>query len=569
METSSFDPKKCLQLFKNLLDTQIWKYATKKEKLNLPVFSEEIVTQILQKTTEIFQNEESMLNVQSPVFVVGDLHGNLVDLLTILKSNGSPPWTRYVFLGDLIDRGEFSIETILFIYLMKICFPKDVFIIRGNHEISGVCIKFGFKREIAKKYTSKLLFKSFCRTFSFTPFAALIDSHILCIHGGIGPFVKSIKAIANVKRPITRLHTKQAPFDILWSDPNDNCVVDYEKSPRGYGHLFGKEHCIEFEKNNGLSLIIRGHEVATSGVNYGFDGRILTVFSASNYCQMANDGGVVEVLPGGHVKAHTHRAYPEVLRAEDAFFYVPFAKNDKKVPFKFPDRKRVKETKIKVDGKTVIRRVIRRTKYVNRRRSKSVNNDIANEPEIITLASSPKLDQSKSHSVFGDVSVSNIFDDQFPDSAVEMSHRRRVKKHMPSLPLPPNPMKIKTGDQEEESDSFDGASELPSPSVIDGLDTLTMRMKEIPWSSARRAQSVKGRKRVIRKKRTKSPLPKPPQDSTSSFIVANAKPPLKKKKRVRSKTKETKTKESSKTSSVSSKRSASPSKTAIAAFPQS
>ena len=566
METSSFEPQKCLELFKNLLNTEIWKYATKKEKLKLPVFTEEIVTQILQKTTEIFKTEDSMLSVQSPVFVVGDLHGNLVDLLTILKSNGSPPWTRYVFLGDLIDRGEFSIETILFIYLLKICFPKDVFIIRGNHEISGVCIKFGFKREIAKKYTSQTLFKTFCTTFSYTPFAALIDSHILCIHGGIGPFVKSIKAIANVKRPVTRLHAKQAPFDILWSDPNNNCITDYEKSPRGYGHLFGKEHCIEFEKNNGLSLIIRGHEVALNGVNYGFDGRIITVFSASNYCLMGNDGGIVEVLPGCHVKALTHRAYPEVLKAEDAFFYVAFDKSGEQVPFKFPPKKVVNVTRIKVGGKTIIRRVIKRTKYVNKRRSKSVNNDVKAEPKIIPLSASPIFDQTKSHSVFGDVEVSNnLIDDQFPDSAVEMSHRRKPKKHMPSLPLPPNPIKIKTSEQEEE-ESFDGASEFPSPSVIDGIDSFTMKMKEIPFSSTRRAQSVKGRKRIIRKKRSKSPIPKPPQESTSAFIVASAKPPAKKRKRARNKAK---IKEASKTNTTSSKRSASPSKTSSIAHPQS
>ena len=392
---------------------------------------------------------------------------------------------------------------------MKICYPNDVFILRGNHEVRGVCLKFGFKNEVKKKYPDGEIFEDFCETFKFTPFAALIDSHILCIHGGIGPLVKSIKSIASIVRPVGKIKKKQAPYDVLWSDPSDS-TEEYEKSPRGYGHLFGYNHCIEFEKNNGLSLIIRGHEVAINGVNYGFSGRVLTVFSASNYCGMGNDGGVVEVFPGSRIRGHTHRAYPTILRAQDVVFYNACDPTEKKLLFIFPDG----TNSLSVSR---IRKAKKKRFSKGKKRSKSVNDDASDD---IVL---PKSNSVSDEILFGCL----ILDDNFPDSAVAMP-RRRAKKP----PLPPKPLKIPTMNQHLSSEDSESEciSEMPSPSVIDGIDSFTHKMEETPWSSERRSASTM-RKISIKnsEKRAKSPNPLPPQDTVSTFIeISNGE---KKKKR--------------------------------------
>ena len=533
---NEFEPQKMLQLFIDLLKFDVWKYARKRKKLRLPVFSADLLKKTISATRDVFAKEQSMLNVQSPVTVVGDLHGNLLDLLTIFKKCGLPPDTRYIFLGDLIDRGEFSLETIIFIYLLKICYPKEIFIIRGNHELRGVCLKFGFSAEIKKKYTDDTIFQEFSKTFGYTPIAALIDSTILCIHGGIGPCVNSIKEIAAARRPMRRVRKKLPSFDILWSDPCDD-ITEYQRSHRGYGHLFGKEHCIEFEKNNSLSLIIRGHEVATNGVNYCFDGRIITVFSASNYCNMYNDGGIVEVLPGAHINAITYKPYPRILLATDTFFYNAFDASGKKTKFVPPTpeeqarspsvprtrRRRIKRAKSEIEQPVLVR-------------SKSLNGDIKNVHIEMPLSACGE--------VFNEHHETDNMDLYFPDSAVEMPQKRRRMKR--NIPQPPNPMRIShllhtenvfknVGCEESESDAV---SEMPSPSVIDGINRTTSPLVEIPFSSARRSKSAKGvaspRKRKLRK-RMRSPDPQPVQDSTATFISITAKPPKKKRRRAKAK----------------------------------
>lgn len=309
-----------LDIMYSLLNSHTWENEEGAiSRLELPFFPEQCITKLVVSVRKIFESEENLMHISSPITIVGDLHGNIIDFLKILKTHGAPPWTRYLFLGDLVDRGEFSVETITFIYLLKVKYPQDVFIIRGNHEVDAVCSKYGFKSEIIKKYNSEKLYQTFINTFNYTPMAALIDSRILCIHGGIGPSVKTMNDIANIKRPISMITKNTPAYDLLWSDPYEDAII-FERNPRGFGHLFGKKHLIDFELKNALSLVVRGHEVATNGIYYGYDGKLVTVFSSSDYCHLNNDSGVLKILESGATEVFTYKPLPKKICSSDVDF---------------------------------------------------------------------------------------------------------------------------------------------------------------------------------------------------------------------------------------------------------
>ncbi|EAX98729.1 Ser/Thr protein phosphatase, putative [Trichomonas vaginalis G3] len=289
------------------------------KSLLMPLFPEVYLTHLADSIKQLYSTEQTLLTIQPPIMIVGDLHGNFFDLLRIIKNQGAPPFTRYLFLGDIVDRGEFSLETLTLIYLMKLKYPNDIFIIRGNHEASNICSRYGFKNEIQKKYNSQALFEKFIEVFDYTPMGALINSSILCVHGGIGPQFTSLKQISNIKRPFSRVHKNSVAMDLLWSDPFQE-ATQYEKNLRGFGNLFGKKHLIDFETENKLSLVIRGHELATHGINYSFDGKIVTVFSSSNYCRASNDCGVLFISDNGNIEAFTFKSLANKISSTEIDF---------------------------------------------------------------------------------------------------------------------------------------------------------------------------------------------------------------------------------------------------------
>ncbi|OHT05099.1 Serine/threonine-protein phosphatase PP-Y [Tritrichomonas foetus] len=317
--------------YKNILDDflQYTKYdidllACGKEKMTLNLLEERDLLMILSDVLKIFKNETVQLNIQSPCIVIGDLHGHLLDLIRVLKYNGLPtndgaqPQKKFVFLGDIVDRGEFSLETCLIVFLLKILYPTQVFIIRGNHEFRSMCCQFGFHQELYRLY-SRVVYEEFLNVFSFMPISIVIDSTILCVHGGIGPGMNSISQLSSIQRPITEFDSSAIASAVLWSDPSDS-VHSFKDSPRGTGFLFGKEVTSSFLRNVKKTVIIRGHECSQSGVETRFNGSVITVFTASNYCGVANNkAGVLIIQPGS--KFETKRYNPlQYLKRKDVNF---------------------------------------------------------------------------------------------------------------------------------------------------------------------------------------------------------------------------------------------------------
>jgi protein phosphatase len=256
---------------------------------------EQILEQISQ-CRELFAAEPSLLDLHGSFVVVGDIHGNVTDLVRIFERMGYPPDAKYVVIGDFVDRGPNSVEVMLLLFALKLLFKDDIFLVRGNHECDSLCRSFGFKGECEMKLGSAV-YTNFIECFAFLPFAARINGKVLCVHGGIGPEVPNLEAIEGLCRPM-RSYDSPVSNALVWSDPRAE-VTGFTPSDRGLGSFYNSEVLEHFLSAHGLSLLIRGHEFCPDGYDrpFGVDGKCITVFSSSDYCGAGNSAAVIRVDP--------------------------------------------------------------------------------------------------------------------------------------------------------------------------------------------------------------------------------------------------------------------------------
>lgn len=270
------------------------KYSELQASLTLPLLDPKLISDLFVQAGNIFKNEQNLVDVRSPCIVIGDLHGQILDLIRILNMYGMPNRKKYVFLGDLVDRGEFSIEVLIIVLLLKVLYPDQVTLIRGNHEFEFLSSQCGFMQQIGDTYGNVTLFNLAMSTFSFIPMACRIDRKYLCVHGGIGPQLKSLNQIVVIKRPVAEFGDPVID-SLMWSDPSDD-LENFVESDRGAGSFFGEKALTTFLNQNQITMLIRGHECVMSGCEFHFNNKLVTVFSASNYCGMVNNqGGVLEI----------------------------------------------------------------------------------------------------------------------------------------------------------------------------------------------------------------------------------------------------------------------------------
>ena len=274
----------------------------------IPQFSYSEICSVCESAKKYFSEDPTLLDLNDiQIVVVGDLHGHFFDLARVLNQNGLPPKTNYLFLGDFVDRGEFSVPTIELLFVLKCMFPENVYLIRGNHEFSDICQSGGFLSEIKKIYGNKnevnpnnrsarAIFEQFIDVFSVLPIIAVVNKNVICVHGGIGPKFQKIQQTNKIARPINSLYGGIVD-EILWSDPSCN-VKTFRPSGRGIGFDFGREAIKNFLDNHNFRLMIRAHQPAQEGIHYDLEDLVLTVFTASNYCgEMNNNSGVVILKP--------------------------------------------------------------------------------------------------------------------------------------------------------------------------------------------------------------------------------------------------------------------------------
>lgn len=275
--------------------TRTTKHNKKFSQSSFPFHSWEIQL-ICSHVREIFLMQPSLLRLQSPIKIVGDIHGQFNDLLRIFKLSGNPSETNFLFLGDYIDRGQQSLETIMLLLCFKIKYKDNFFMLRGNHESANVTKMYGFYDECKRRKSTKI-WKCFIDVFNCLPLAATIQDKIFCIHGGISPDLNSMKQISNVVRP-TDIPDEGLITDLLWSDPDSN-IPTWAPSDRGVSYTFSKKNVLDFCAKFKFDLIIRGHMVVEDGYEFFAKKKFVTVFSAPNYCgQFGNWGAVLSISTG-------------------------------------------------------------------------------------------------------------------------------------------------------------------------------------------------------------------------------------------------------------------------------
>lgn len=259
-------------------------------ELRAPDISADTMMGVALEAKKVLRIEPTVLRLVTDIVIVGDIHGNLWDLYRILNVCGLPPVTKYLFLGDLVDRGTHSAHACCLVFAMKVKWPESVFVIRGNHEYRDLGLRGGFYSDTKVMYPMHDVFGLFVETFDFLPLAAIIDHKVFCVHGGIAPG-NIIDQLNEFQRPVPK-DKERLVNDLLWSDPGHD-VTGFEPSKRGGGHIFGSDAVKSFLSASGMEMIIRGHECVNEGYRYSFDNTLLTLFSASGYCGCMDNRGAV------------------------------------------------------------------------------------------------------------------------------------------------------------------------------------------------------------------------------------------------------------------------------------
>ncbi|THG00473.1 hypothetical protein TEA_002899 [Camellia sinensis var. sinensis] len=225
--------------------------------------SESEIKQLCVASRDIFIQQPNLLELEAPIKICGDIHGQYSDLLRLFEYGGFPPQSNYLFLGDYVDRGKQSLETICLLLAYKIRYPENFFLLRGNHECASINRIYGFFDE-CKRWFNVKIWKSFTDCFNCLPVAALIDDRILCMHGGLSPDLTNLDLIRNLPRP--------TPV------PDTGLLVS------------------EFLTRHDLDLICRAHQVVEDGYEFFADRQLVTIFSAPNYCgEFDNAGAMMSV----------------------------------------------------------------------------------------------------------------------------------------------------------------------------------------------------------------------------------------------------------------------------------
>lgn len=294
------------------------------------MFKKEDIIQLAQECQAIVESQPIVLRVKPPVKIFGDFHGQYQDMMrffdlwrgpTEAAQGGDIDSYDYLFLGDYVDRGQYSLETICLLMSLKVKYPNQIHLLRGNHEDPCINTAFGFADECEERLMDDLesADSAFCainRLFEWLPLAAIIENKILCVHGGIGSMLNTISDIEALQRPLTIVHEEpneeqQLLIDVLWSDPTDNdqnmgIENNVIRDPNETGTIvrFGPDRVEQFLKKNDLSLIVRGHECVMDGIERFAQGQLITVFSATDYCGKHKNAGAAlfvqknfEILP--------------------------------------------------------------------------------------------------------------------------------------------------------------------------------------------------------------------------------------------------------------------------------
>lgn len=253
--------------------------------------SESDVKVLCHLALDVLVEESNVQQVSAPVTVCGDIHGQFFDMKELFTVGGHCPSTNYLFMGDFVDRGFYSVETFLLLLALKVKHPDRITLIRGNHESRQITQVYGFYDECLRKYGSVNVWRYCTDIFDYLSLSAVINGSVFAVHGGLSPNIDTLDNIRLLDRK------KEVPHDgpmcdLLWSDPDE--IEGWNISPRGAGFLFGGDVCSSFNQANRISLIARAHQLVMEGYKWMFNEQLVTVWSAPNYCYRC--GNVAAIL---------------------------------------------------------------------------------------------------------------------------------------------------------------------------------------------------------------------------------------------------------------------------------
>jgi len=248
---------------------------------------------LCKRARDILMEEANVTSVRSPVTVVGDIHGQWYDMQEMFEIAGKVPETNFLFLGDFVDRGYYSLECVSLVIALKVRYPKRIFFVRGNHESRQITQVYGFYDECLRKYGNANVWKFFTDLFDYYPLTGLVEKAIFCPHGGISPQLDTLDNILALDR-IQEVPHEGPMCDIVWSDPDER--TGWGISPRGAGYTWGQDLSEQYNHTNGLTLIARAHQLVMEGYAWQHDKNVVTIFSAPNYCyRCGNQAAVMEL----------------------------------------------------------------------------------------------------------------------------------------------------------------------------------------------------------------------------------------------------------------------------------
>ena len=251
------------------------------------------IRRLIIKVKQIFMEQPVFIELDSPINICGDTHGQFYDLLRLFDYGGEPPKANYLFLGDYVDRGKNSIETICLLFAYKIRYKENFFMLRGNHESENINKIYGFFDECKRRYSVKL-WKLFSDCFNSLPIAALVNDKIICMHGGLSPDLTSLDQLKKIVRP-TEIPDTGLLCDLLWSDP-DKLASGWGENERGVSVTFSPQVVEEFLDKHDLDLICRAHQVVENGYEFFANRQLVTLFSAPNYCGEFDNAGALMTI---------------------------------------------------------------------------------------------------------------------------------------------------------------------------------------------------------------------------------------------------------------------------------
>lgn len=279
------------------------------------------IKKLADKAIEIMGAEPNVVMISAPCTIIGDIHGQFFDLRELFKVAGQPGMTNYVFMGDYVDRGFYSVECVLLLLALKVRSPDRIHLIRGNHESRQITQVYGFYDECLRKYGNINVWRYMVDVFDHMILSSVVGNSVISVHGGLSPSLNTIDQIRELDRK--QEVPQDGPMcDLMWSDPED--VEGWGLSPRGAGYIFGADVVQQFCQANSVELISRSHQLVMEGFKSMFDDKIVTVWSAPNYCyRCGNVAAILEVDEHMNRNFKVFEAAPQEVRGPNAHIKPP------------------------------------------------------------------------------------------------------------------------------------------------------------------------------------------------------------------------------------------------------